>query len=171
MNYIISVLDILGIIHKGVVIKPNKEELKKELEVLKSFRYLYLIFFIFGCVITFWTNCPPCLVFIFLPFVGVFSPVAKRFKDGFILIKYKEFYLLLLFSCIFSIFVFMLYKGHNIIYTVEFILWIICLISFIILYFRNCWLKFNNLKPNNISNVLMILFGLMCLLLLCIVLL
>ncbi|MCQ2977833.1 MAG: hypothetical protein MJ232_07460, partial [archaeon] len=152
--------NILTIVHKSSIEKVKEEDLKKGLEKIKGFIYLYLVFFIFSCIFLFWTKWPPCLFFMFLPFVGVFSPVGKKFKEGFVLIRFKEFYFLLLFSCIFSIFVFMLFKGCSIIYTIEFIMGILCWISFVILYFHNCWLEFKDLEPSLISEILVILFPL-----------
>jgi hypothetical protein len=102
----INTFNILTIVHKDIIEKIKREE---EQKILRKFRYLYLIFFIFACMLIIWTGFPGFLFFVFFPFVIVFNPLFENYKSGFILIKFKEFYLIFLFTCIFSIIIFMFF--------------------------------------------------------------
>lgn len=100
-----NALNILTIIHKDMIEKVVREEDKK---YLKRFFYIYLIFFIFSCILLLWTFYPFFCFFVFLPFLIAFNPIFENYKIGLKLIKFKEFHLLFIFSCVFSIFIFLL---------------------------------------------------------------
>ncbi len=93
-------LNILTIVHENVIEKIKREE---ELKILKKFRHIYLAYFIFTCILLLWTRFPGFFLILFFPFAIAFNPLFGNYEKGFILLKFKEFYLMFLFSCLFSI--------------------------------------------------------------------
>lgn len=100
-----NTLNILVVLNKD---RFNNAFRKKNMKYLKRFFYFYLIIFIFTCILILWYSFPGFFLILFVPFIGTTYTPYEYFKIEF-LIKFVEFHLLFIFTCLFTILVFVWY--------------------------------------------------------------
>ena len=101
----ISYFNILTIMHKETIEKFKKEQERK---TLKRFLKVHFFIFFLSFVFVLLTGYFGFISIIFIPYVYIFSPKGGFVQKASVVVNYKEFYISILFSCIFTVLLFIL---------------------------------------------------------------